>query len=247
MSWVELLLLMIAGVVAGVVNTLAGGGSFLTVAALMGAGLPADVANGTNRLGVLLQSGIAADQFRRADRLQAAAVWRLVPATCCGAVLGSWISIDIDPDLLSRIIGVAMLAMLPVIALRPRRWLEAQLSTPRPGARAMLGLFLVGLYGGFLQAGVGIFLLSALVLLVGQDLVRANASKVMLVFIFTIPALAVFILRGVVEWEAGVAVAVGAGVGGWLGSRLALRGGARLVRWALAVILLLSGLRLLLG
>jgi len=196
---------------------------------------------------VLLQSGISADQFRRADRLQAETVWRLVPATCAGAVLGSWISVDIDPELLSRIIGVAMLAMLPVIALRPRRWLEERLGAPRPGALAMLGLFFVGLYGGFLQAGVGIFLLSALVLLVGQDLVRANASKVMLVFIFTVPALAVFVLNDAVDWEAGMAVAAGAGLGGWLGSRLALRGGAGLVRWALAVILLLSGLRLLLA
>lgn len=247
MSWIELLLLVIAGCVAGVVNTLAGGGSFLTVAALIFTGLPADVANGTNRLGVLLQSGISADQFRRADHLQSGAVWRLVPATCAGAVLGSWLSVDLDPAVLSRIIGIAMLAMLPVIVLQPRRWLEARLEAPQPGARAMIGLFFVGLYGGFLQAGVGIFLLSALVLLVGQDLVRANASKVMLVFIFTVPALAVFILSGAVNWEAGIAVAAGAGVGGWLGSRLALRGGARLVRWALAVILLLSGLRLLLA
>ena len=205
------------------------------------------MANGTNRLGVLLQSGISTDQFRRADRLQAATVWRLMPVTCAGALLGSWLSVGLAPERLSRIIGLAMLAMLPVIALRPRRWLEERTQAPELGLKALLGLFLVGVYGGFLQAGVGIFLLSALVLLVGQDLVRANASKAMLVFVFTAPALGVFILSDAVDWGAGFAVAVGAGLGGWLGSRLALRGGARLVRWALAVILLLSGLRLLLA
>ncbi len=247
MSATELLLLLIAGCIAGVINTLAGGGSFLTVAALIFAGLPADVANGTNRLGVLLQSGISTDQFRRAGKLEPGAVWRLAPAACLGALLGSWLSLDIDPALLSRIIGLAMLAMLPTLAIRPGRWLEGRVGSERPGPGAMVGLFCVGVYGGFLQAGVGVFLLAALVLLAGQDLVRANASKALLVLLFTVPALAVFILRGAVDPAAGIAVAIGAGAGGWLGSRLALRGGAGLVRGVLAVVLLVSGLRLLLG
>ncbi|MFT5685101.1 MAG: putative membrane protein YfcA [Myxococcota bacterium] len=247
MSWMELLLLMCAGCVAGIINTLAGGGSFLTVAALIFAGLPADVANGTNRLGVLLQTGISTDQFRRAGKLEAGTIWRLMPPTCAGALLGSWLSLDVDPELLSRIIGVAMLAMLPVLALRPKRWLEGQIGSGRPGIGAMVGLFFVGIYGGFLQAGVGIFLLASLVLMAGQDLVRANASKALLVFVFTIPALAVFISRGAVDWGAGAAVASGAGVGGWLGTRLALRGGSGLVRVVLAVVLLLSGARLVLS
>ncbi len=246
MSGMELFLLLCAGCAAGIINTLAGGGSFLTLAALSAAGLPADVANGTNRLGVLLQSGISADQFRRADKLDAAAVRWLAPAAGLGALLGSWLSLAIDPELLSRVIGVAMLAMLPILALRPKRWLEGRSQTARPGPGAVIGLFVVGVYGGFLQAGVGIFLLAALVLLVGQDLVRANASKVLLVCVFTAPALAVFVSRGAVDWEAGAAVAVGAGLGGWLGSRLALRGGADLVRAVLAVVLLVSGLRMLL-
>jgi uncharacterized membrane protein YfcA len=238
-------ILFVAGAAAGVINTMAGGGSFITIAALLLAGLPADVANATNRLGVLLQSGTSTAQFHRADRLDLSAVVRLAPSAVAGALLGSWLSIDIDVGALRQIIGVVMLMMLAVVVLRPQRWLGEP--SARHPALQQLGFFAIGVYGGFLQAGVGVFLLMGLSLLAGLDLIRANGVKVALVAAYTLPALALYAYSGLIDWVAGGALALGGGLGGLLGARAALWGGAGLVRIVLIVVLAVSGVRLLIG
>lgn len=238
--------LFVAGVVAGVINTMAGGGSFITIAALLFAGLPPDVANATNRLGVALQSGIASDQFRRAGRLDTAAALRLAPSAVLGALLGSWLSIDIDVESLRQIIGGVMLVMLVVVLVQPKRWLDGQISARHP-ALQHLGFFCIGVYGGFLQAGVGIFLLMGLALLAGLDLVRANGVKLVLVFLYTVPALILYAANGLVDWAAGGSLALGGVAGGILGARVAVWGGTSLVRWVLVAVLGFSGVRLLVG
>lgn len=243
----HLFALVAVGVLAGVVNTLAGGGSLVTLPALIFLGLPATVANGTNRVGVLLQSLVATERFRREGLLDAALGWRLLIPTSLGAALGAWLSVDIDEARFRQIIGIVMLLMLGVILARPKRWLEGR-EGREPAHLKWTGplvFFAIGVYGGFLQAGVGVFLLAGLVLVHGRDLLRANAVKVMLVAGFTVPPLILFVAYDLVRWVPGVALALGSALGAWLGARLSIAGGAPFIRWVLVAVVTISASKLL--
>jgi len=226
-------MLAAGGLVAGVVNTLAGGGSLLSVPLLVLIGLPGTVANGTNRIGILLQNGVAAWRFR------AEGIWdvrRALPelgAVAAGATAGAFVATAFLSDrLFERVFAVAMLALLVPTLRRPAA--PATRKEP-PAARLRLpAFFAIGLYGGALQAGVGILLVFALAW-AGYDLVRANGLKVVINFCFTLFAVPVFVLGGKVDWPPALALAAGFAAGGELGARLAVRGGERLIRPVLAV------------
>lgn len=245
MTPTEALALVAAGLLAGTVNTLAGGGSLVALPLLILLGLPPTVANGTNRVGVALQSLVATGRFHQEGVLDVRVTARLLPVTCAGAALGAWASVDLDEALFKRLIGVVMLVMLGVVLVRPKRWLEG--SAPlrvHPAVRALIFL-LVGAYGGFLQAGVGVFLLAGLVLTEGMDLVRGNAVKSGLVFGFTLVPLVIFAASGLVAWGPALVMAVGSMAGGWLGARLTVGWGPRFVRGVLVVVVAVSSGRLL--
>lgn len=252
MSVETAVLLLLAGLGAGAVNAVAGGGSFLALTALVvGAGLPVEVANGTNRVAILLQSGAAIWAFGDTGRGHGGLVLRLAPATLLGGLLGAQLSLELPRAVLEGVVGLAMLAMVAVVAARPQRLLRPRAAGvwapgPRPG-RADLVFFGIGVYGGFLQAGVGVMLLLALVGLAGRELVGANVPKLLLALVFTVPALGVFLAQGAVAWGPGLVLGLGSVLGGVLGARLAVRGGAELVRGVLVVVLVLSAARFLYG
>lgn len=239
-------LLLAIGAFAGVVNTIAGGGSLVTVPALIFLGMSANAANATNRVGVLLQSGAAAARYRRDGVLDLRRCLGPLAWSSAGATAGAFWSVDIDETVFRRIIGVAMLAVLAVLLAGPERWLR---EGPPPRHRRWSSplLFLaVGAYGGFLQAGVGVFLLALLVLVEGRDLLRANALKVLLVGGFTLPPLVVFAAHDLVDWWRGLALALGSAVGGTLGARMTVRWGPPLVRWVMVVVVVGSAAKLFL-
>lgn len=247
MDPLALLALTGVGLLAGIVNTIAGGGSLITLPALIFLGLPATVANGTNRVGVLLQSLVATERYRREDLVEWALGWRLLVPTGLGAALGAWLSVDIDEAVFRRVIGVVMLIMLVVLLVQPRRWLEGR-TGERPAHLAWTGplaFFAIGTYGGFLQAGVGVFLLAGLVLIEGRDLLRANAVKVLLVTGFTVPPMAIFLYYDLVAWLPGLVLALGSMVGAWVGVRMTTTWGATFIRWVLVAVVAISASKLL--
>ena len=227
--------LLPVGIAAGIVNTLAGGGSFLTLSAMIWLGMPAPVANATNRIGVIAQAITAVHGFRRQGVEVPEPFWPQALVTCVGAALGAGLSVVLDPEAFDRVLGVAMIAMLGVTLLRPRAWMEPG---PASGLR-WPALLVAGTYGGFLQAGVGVLLLPALVLLGGLDPVRANARKMALVGVLTLPALAIYAAWGLIDLGAGLVLAVGSALGGWLGSRITVGAGARVV-WATLVLVVVA-------
>ncbi len=241
-------LLLAAGFIAGFVNTLAGSGSLVTLPALIFLGLPPTVANGTNRLAILMQNVVAVSRFRDFGVLEIRkSGWLAIPAVI-GAVLGARLAVDLDEELMRRVIGALFLLLLPVIAFRPQRWLVGRhVERADPGWAVWVGLFFVGVYGGFIQAGVGVFLLVCLVLGAGYDLVRANAIKVLIVLCFTVFALIVFIRHDQVSWLPGLILGVGNMAGAWWATRLATERGAEFVRWFLCAVVALSGVALLAG
>ena len=249
MTWIHYLALVAAGFGAGYINTLAGSGSLLTLPLLIFLGLPAPVANGTNRVAILLQNVVGVSSFHRSKVLDVrAGAWLAVPATL-GSIVGALIAVDLDEIVMRNTIGVLMLVMAVVILVRPKRWLKGREDRHRgrPGPLQFLIFFAIGVYGGFIQAGVGIFLLAGLVLGAGFDLVRANAVKVFVVLFFTLFALGVFWYHDQVRWDLGLVLALGNMAGAWVAANMAVERGAAFVRWVLVAVVVGSGIALLLG
>ena len=224
LSLAELALLAAAGLVCGIINTLAGSGSLITLPVFIFiCGLPAPVANGTNRIGVLLQTLVGAYGFYRKGATPVAGTAWLIVACIAGALAGSRIAVQLDERIMNGVLGGLMVFMLGVLLLKPERWLRATAADPRRNRRplTLFVFFLIGIYGGFIQAGVGIFLLAGLVLAGRYSLGAANGIKNLLVFAFTLPALLVFLWYGQVHIGYGLLMAVFQSAGAWLGVRLA--------------------------
>ena len=249
MNWFHYLALVAAGFGAGYINTLAGSGSLLTLPLLIFLGLPAPVANGTNRVAILLQNVVGVTSFHRRGVLDAkAGAWLAIPAIA-GSVIGARLAVEIDESVMRTTIGVLMLVMAVVILVRPKRWLEGREDRQRSGFGwvQFVVFFAIGVYGGFIQAGVGVFLLAGLVLGAGLDLVRANAVKVFVVLCFTVFALGVFVLHDQVRWDLGLVLALGNMAGAYVGARMAVERGVAFVRWVLVAVVVASGIALIVG
>lgn len=243
---VLLVVLFAVSVVASVINTMAGGGSMLVVPVLLALGLPAPVANGTLRVGVLAQNLASAATFhRRREPGTYGAFARLVVPVTLGAAAGSFAATRVPADALKTVFGVALAAWAVVLAVRPGKF-SAERSEPRSvGVLHVLGAIAVGFYGGFLQVGVGFPLLALLVPGLRYAPVQANAIKILLVLGYTLVSLPLFASAGQVRWLEGAVLAGGAIVGGILGVRWQLRAGASIVRWFVVVTVCIAGIAMI--
>lgn len=240
-------LLITAGFMVGFVNTLAGSGTVISYSLFMFLGLSAPFANGTIRLGVIMQTLSASLNFKRQGILEIRRGLLLALPTVLGSVLGAQIAVNINTDVFELVIGFVMLIMGVFIFFKPQRWLKGVkgLQKKRVGIKSIFLFFLIGIYGGFIHIGVGIFLLAALVLQCGYDLVKANALKVFIVFFYSPFALLVYMLNGQVCYNMGLIAAVGNVLGGVVASQFALSWGASFVRWLLILIILLFSFHML--
>jgi len=240
-------LLVLAGFAAGFINTLAGAGSVITLAVLNLAGLPLTVANGTNRVAILCQTGLAVGRFRKQGKLSIRPHLGIILPAIIGGILGALIAGQVSSLVLRRSIGICMALTLVPLFLKPTRWLEgnAQRETKGAGPVQMISFFLIGIYGGYAQLGVGVFLLTALVLVAGLDLVRGNAVKLLIAFCYTIPALTIFVMNDLVRWDLGLTLAAGNMLGAWVATHEAAKHGAPFIRWLLIVVVIASSIRYL--
>lgn len=247
MEWYIYPAIVVVGIVAGFINTLAGSGSLLTLPLLMFLGLPANVANGTNRVGVLLQSMVGAFSFRKQKVFDfSEGTVLLLPATA-GSLIGAIIAVDLNERVMETIIGGLLAFMFVVILIKPEKWIKAQAGKidTKPRISNIIISFFIGIYGGFIQAGVGFFLLAWLVLGVGADLVKANALKVFIVMGFTLVAIVVFFINRQVDLKIGLILAAGNMAGAWIAARTAVSWGPKFVRWVLLAAILVAALKLL--
>lgn len=236
---------IVIGFVSGVLNVLAGGGSFLTLPLLLFLGLPASVANGTNRVGVLAQNIGGVFGFHRHGVLEWR--WALLVSivSMAGAAIGVWGALNVPDFAFRRILAVAMLATT-LWTLFSRRGSVKGTGRPTrsPFHPTMIGgFFIVGLYGGFLQAGVGFFIL-AMTTLAGMDLVRGNAVKVLNVMLLTILSLAIFAGTGNVNWPLGLALGLGNFLGSVAGVRLAVLRGHRWLEQVVTITIVIFAIML---
>ena len=227
MELIDAALVVGAGLVAGIVNAMAGGGSLLTVALLnVFVGLPGLVANGTNRVGILVQNAASVASYRKEGvRGFGRAVPVIVPVIA-GSLLGSLLVSSVTDETFERIFGILMVPLL-FLSLRSPKNVGSQINWhPLTSAVVFFG---IGLYGGAFQAGVGLLIVVALSRS-GLDLVNANAVKVVVILVLTTIAVPVFVIRGQVDWGFAAVLAIGFAAGGWIGARVAVRGGERIIK-----------------
>jgi uncharacterized protein len=232
-SYTYLAVLGGAGIAAGFINTMAGGGSLLTLPALMLYGLPADVANGSNRSAVVVQSISGVLAFHRRGQLATKSLGKLIFPMIVGSLAGALIASFAPKFLLKPTLLGTMLLMAVAMVVRPQ-WLSSQpteTSTEINQPRVWLGMFLAGLYGGFVQAGVGFVLLAVLSGMLHYNLVKANALKMLCTLLFGCVSLSVFVIRGQVQWLPGSVVGLGTIVGSQIGVRFAIRAQPKVLRW----------------
>ena len=232
-------ILVIAGFLVGFINTIAGSGTIITYSVFMALGLPPTFANGTIRMGVIMQTLASSFNFYRQKSLDVLKGLLLGVPTVIGSLIGAQIASQIDQTVFKYILLMVMLLMLVFLFLNPKRWIEGKISVSRkkPTILQYFVFLLIGFYGGFIHIGVGIFLLAALVLVSGYDLVKANALKVFIVLLYSPFALAVYLYNDQVHYGMALISSVGNVFGGILASYLAVNWGAKFVHWFLVIVI----------
>jgi uncharacterized membrane protein YfcA len=238
----EILLLAGGGLAAGFINTLAGGGSAITIPILTEI-VGISTANGTNRIAILAANLTAVGGFQRGKAVPWSRVLGLLPPTLVGAALGAWVATGIDEGVLRRVFAVVLLLVAGSVLARPGRWIEERENRLAQPWRTIV-FFAIGFYGGFVQAGVGFLLLAGLVLGGGLDLVKGNAAKVVVVAAYTPVAIVFFASASQIDLAVGAVLATGQMSGAWIAARLALRRGAGWVRWVLVAAAVVAAIRL---
>jgi uncharacterized membrane protein YfcA len=235
-------LLFAVAVLAGLVDSIAGGGGLISIPVLLWAGLGPIETLATNKAQAVFGSGTATWNFARRGAVDLKASAFAVVATFAGAALGALSVQQLDPSLLERLIPVLLIAFALYFLVSPR--VSDVDSHQRLGLGAF-GLtigFGVGFYDGFFGPGTGTFFAMGCVAFLGYGLRRATALSKLLNFTSNLAALLVFLPGGHVVWAIAAVMAVGQTLGAWLGSHLVLRHGAGLVRPMLvASSLLISG------
>ena len=235
-TW-EIALLALLGLVAGILNVIAGGGSLITLPSMILMGIPEGLANGSNRLAILAQNVSAVSGFRKQGFSDFRLSLTLALASVPGAYVGARAGVAIRGELFNQILAGVMLVVILLMARRPLKPATAITNSEIPLSRARLfwghiAMVGVGFYGGFIQAGVGF---------------RVNMHKVFIVGVFTAVAFVVFLSHEKVWWLLGISVAVGNSLGGWVGSHLTVSKGEVFVRRVLLVALFLMAMKLILG
>ena len=242
MDLTDVIVLLAAGFGSGFINSVAGGGSALTLPVLTEL-VGASTANGTNRIGILIGNLSSLYAYSKGGAMRWEETKGLIPPVVVGAAAGSIVASQLPADAMQRFFAIALVIVVLSVVLKPNRWLEgaeARLHQPWTG----IVFFLVGFYGGFVQAGVGFFLLAAMVFGAGFQLVEANGAKVLLITSFTWISLMVFAIAGQVDIVLGLVLAVGQAAGGYVSARVALKRGAGWVRWLLIIAALVAAVRM---
>jgi hypothetical protein len=246
MNLIDFFILVTAGVAVGFINTLAGGGSTISLSVLMLMGLSPAMANGTNRIGIAIQNIVGVSSFKHQGVLDTKkGLYLAIPATI-GSVLGAYIAVDLNEDIFEKAMGVILLVMLVFTLFNPQKLIHEQtelVNKPLSWKQYLL-FFFIGVYGGFIHVGIGYFLLASLIMGAGYELVKANAVKVLIVLLYTPFSLAVFIWNDMIDYKMGFTLAIGTAIGAFIASRIAVKRGAGFIRWVIVVIILLTAAHL---
>jgi len=246
----EFFIIFVAGIAAGFVNVVGGGGSLIAMPALIFLGLPSAVANGTNRVALMVQSLVAIGYFKNKGYFYPKLSILLGVPAVIGSVVGAKFAISLSDEMFNRILAIVMLTVLVLIIWRPeKKFIQSEavtenLSKPRLAMAALI-FFGVGFYGGFIQAGVGFIIIAGLALVTGMSLVKINSIKVLVTVIYIFSSLLVFVYNGKVDWLPGLVLALGNAIGAYWGSAFSVSKGDKWIRRFLIVSVLIMAAKLL--
>ena len=242
----DFLLLLGAGLAAGIINTLAGGGSLLTLPVLIFMGLPPHVANGTNRIGIVLQAFVGTAGYHSKGVQTYPFNLYLGISALFGSLVGAQIAVDISGDLFNRILAVIMLVVVAIILFKPKTTKLDGLErlTGRYLVYAIIGFFFIGIYGGFINAGIGFIIILFLNNVNRLSLIKTNATKVALVFVYSLGALTLFAYNGAVDWSTGLVMAFGSSLGAWWSSRWSVDRGEGIIKVSMGVMVVIMAVKL---
>lgn len=225
MPWTEALLIVLAGVAAGTINTVVGSGTLVTFPTLLAFGFPAVTANVSNTVGLVAGGLSGTWGYRREAAELKDLLRRLVPMSFLGAVIGALLLIILPSSAFDAIVPALILLGVLLVAFGPRlqRWAaanHAEAETPGRNALLLVGALVAGTYGGYFGAAQGVLLMGIMSVLLVQPLQRLNGVKNVLATIVNIVAAITFVLvaRDHIDWRVAALIAVGSLIGGFIGS-----------------------------
>lgn len=233
----EYLLLIPIGFIAGFLNTIAGGGTLLTLPTLIFMGLPAPLANGTNRIAILVQTFTAVRGFKSKGISTYPFSLYLGLSALVGSFIGAKLAIDIKGELFNRILAIIMIMVLITILFNPKKN-YTEIIERTTGKSLYISLFIfffLGIYGGFINAGIGFLMLLILPYVNGLSLLKSNVTKVLVVFIYTIGAVIVFALEDKINYMLALILTTGNASGAWFGSRWSVKKEDKVIRLFLII------------
>jgi uncharacterized membrane protein YfcA len=223
LSLFQIIIAIGGGLLAGIINTLAGNGSAITLSILTELiGLPANSANGTNRIGILMQGVTANYAFIKNGKLDFSKSKSMIIWMTIGAVLGVYVAINISNAQFKEIFKYLLVVLFFVVLIKPKKWMNEISDYKHFPWWVSIPLFLgLGFYGGFIQMGMGVLFLAVTVLLFGYNLIESNAIKNFVVFLYHIVVIIIFQYQGLLDWKVGSIIGIGQMTGGYLAAQYA--------------------------
>lgn len=245
----EMVVVLVAGLAGGAINTVVGSGSLITFPTLLAVGLPPITANVSNNIGLVPGGLSGVIGYRTELKGQRERLLRLAPASLAGALTGGLLLLNLPEATFTVIITVLIALSCTLVVIQPRlnRLLAARPRRAHGGPWLWLGALAAGAYGGYFGAGQGILLIGFMGILIDEELQRVNAAKNVLVVVVNGAAAILYALVADVDWLAVLLVALGSTAGGFLGARLGRRLPASVLRGAIVVIGVVAIAKLLLG
>lgn len=230
--------LISVGFFVGFINTVAGLATTITYGLFMAMGMPINIANGTTRLGVLTQFAASSYVFNKEGYLDIKLATKIGIPVALGSLGGAELAAYLNPKYMEIVMGVLLplLAVLLLIDTKKLTKKRENQDLSKMNVWKFLVFVIVGCYGGFTHAGVGILILFGSFFMLGIDLVRANALKQFAVLIYTPIALTIFIIHGQVNWPVAIIYAIGNMAGGFVASKIAIRFGAKFIKIAVTIM-----------
>jgi len=236
--------LFLVGILAGAINVTAGGGSSITLPALIFLGLDPALANGTLRIAIISQNISASLSFHKEQLKASRETLKYSLLTIPGSILGAVFAVKISDVWFERILGVVMIGVI-ISLLFPSLINDRDSSGKKHTLFIYPALLAIGFYGGFIQVGVGFLIIAALHHMLGIDLVTTNMNKVVITLVYTLPVFLIFLLSGNVNWGLGICLAAGTATGGWWAAKLSVRKGEKFIKYFLVVAILIIAMKLL--
>lgn len=230
LEWWQYILLAAAGLAGGFIDAVAGGGGLITVPALLWAGLPPQLALGTNKLQSSFGTALAVVRYTRAGLIAWRSMRLAVVITFIAAMLGVWCVHTLNDALLSRIVPMLLVIVAIYTALNPGLGERPRAAHMNTAAFAIIFGTTLGFYDGFFGPGAGSFWMLACVLALGQDLRAATGTTKALNLTSNVASLLAFGYAGCLRWDVGAAMIAGQLIGARLGSGLVIARGAKIIR-----------------